>query len=564
MENSLIDIKRLSPVSLALCILLLSRFSIQAQSADLQFIHNSSDPALEVVDVWVDGSKVIDNLAFRNASSTISFPLVGTTLLHVCDSSSVDTTNSLIHWSDSLADSSQHQFVLQGLVQAGGFSVFQPLGLAYFNSIPENANISGNTDVRWVNGITDGGALSIEEIKLGFGFMLQGFSYGMTASNEAYTTSNYRIHLSNNNDNLGQFELDLSAQGLEDRALTIAFTGFRQPDNNNNGASIQIIGFEADGTRHIFNRSLARVQWIHNSPDPAIPAIDIYRDGDVSISDLAFRAATGYTAVPAGVDWNVEVRSEGSSSTLVSRTLYLEADRNYVAVVNGNAESGFSVERPLSIEIRNARRLAQLGATTDVLFFNGSPDFANARLFESSALDDFLFGATDFGLFSGYSAMPFTDYKLDLIDEVDNSLFATYDLILSQFNLEGQAITLMTSGFRDTASNKNGPALGLWFARSTSGLMVELPMAVGINDDPHETPTCLLYPQPAQDRVHLRSEEAIRHAYVFDAFGNLVQEETGQARQMELCTSKLPSGMYVLHIELENGASLKRKMQVVH
>jgi hypothetical protein len=564
MEKSLIDIKRLSPVGLALCILLLSRFSIQAQSADLQFIHNSSDPSLEVVDVWVDGSKVIDNLAFRNASSTISFPLVGTTLLHVCDSSSVDTTNSLIHWSDSLADSSQHQFVLQGLVQAGGFSVFQPLGLAYFNSIPENANISGNTDVRWVNGITDGGALSIEEIKLGFGFMLQGFSYGMTASNEAYTTSNYRIHLSNNNDNLGQFELDLSAQGLEDRALTIAFTGFRQPDNNNNGASIQIIGFEADGTRHIFNRSLARVQWIHNSPDPAIPAIDIYREGEVSISNLAFRAATGYTAVPAGVDWNVEVRSEGSSSTLVSRTLYLEADRNYVAVVNGNAESGFSVERPLSIEIRNARRIAQLGATTDVLFFNGSPDFANARLFESSALDDFLFGATDFGRFSGYSALPFTDYKLDLIDEVDNSLFATYDLILSQFNLEGQAITLMTSGFRDTASNKNGPALGLWFARSTSGLMIELPMAVGIHDDIHEMPACLLYPQPAQDRVHLRSEEVIHHAYVFDAFGNLVQEETGQAKQMELSTSKLPSGMYVVHIELENGASLKRKMQVVH
>ena len=537
---------------------------VLAQTASMQFIHNSSDPSIEVIDVWIDGVKVVDNLNFRNAASAIDFSPSGATVLYVCDSASTDTTNSLIQWSDSTADSSRHQFILQGLQQPGGFSPFQPLELLYFNSVPDSAAISGNTDVRWINGITDGGMLSVEEIKLGFGTMLQGFGYGDVALNEAYTTSNYRIELSNNTTQIGQFEFDLSAQDLEDRGITVVFSGFRQPQNNSNGATLQLIGFEADGTRHVFNRSMARVQWIHNSPDPAIPSLDIYRNGEEVLSDLNFRAATGYTAVPAGVNWNIEVKEEGSSATLATRELQLEADQSYVAIIAGNAESGFSVERPLSIEVRSSRRSAQLGAATDVLFFNGSPDFANARLFERSALNDFLFGATTFGSFSGYSALPFIDYRIDLIDEVDNSLFATYDLILKQFNLEGEAITLMTSGYRDTASNKNGPPVGLWFARSTSGLMIELPQAVGIQERTAASPELLIFPQPANDGVTLRCEERIKELVLYDAVGTMVRRLQPNRMELSLSTNELASGMYLLHIQLSNGASLQRKLQVLH
>ncbi|MFN9393797.1 MAG: DUF4397 domain-containing protein, partial [Flavobacteriales bacterium] len=51
--------------------------------------------------------------------------------------------------------------------------------------------------------------------------------------------------------------------------------------------------------------SQARLQVIHNSPDA--PDVDIFANGDLFISDLAFREATAFVDVPAGVEIDLAI-----------------------------------------------------------------------------------------------------------------------------------------------------------------------------------------------------------------------------------------------------------------
>src|SRR5215204_6089454 len=63
----------------------------------------------------------------------------------------------------------------------------------------------------------------------------------------------------------------------------------------------------------------ARLQVIHNAADPAAATVDVYVNGTILLDDFAFRTATPYVNVPAGVQLNIGVA--GGNSTSVNDTL---------------------------------------------------------------------------------------------------------------------------------------------------------------------------------------------------------------------------------------------------
>lgn len=94
----------------------------------------------------------------------------------------------------------------------------------------------------------------------------------------------------------------------------------------------------------------ARLRVIHGSPDA--PAVDVAVDGAVAVPSLAFKAASGYLEVPAGT-YAVEVRVAGTSTTVLSADLALEAGAVYTVLAKGSV--GTVPSQPLALKVLRDR-----------------------------------------------------------------------------------------------------------------------------------------------------------------------------------------------------------------
>jgi hypothetical protein len=82
----------------------------------------------------------------------------------------------------------------------------------------------------------------------------------------------------------------------------------------------------------------ARIQIIHNAADPAAQEVDIYVNGTLALDNFAFRAATPFIDLPAGVTLNIGIAPGNSTSvndTLKNFQVVLQENETYVAVANG-------------------------------------------------------------------------------------------------------------------------------------------------------------------------------------------------------------------------------------
>jgi hypothetical protein len=110
----------------------------------------------------------------------------------------------------------------------------------------------------------------------------------------------------------------------------------------------------------------ARIRIVHASPDA--PNVDIWVNGSVAVSNLAFKEATDYIALPAG-DYDIAVTPTGGTAAdaVIEATLTLEGGMDYtVAAVGQVAEIA-----PLVLEDNNA---APAAGKAHIRVVHASPD----------------------------------------------------------------------------------------------------------------------------------------------------------------------------------------------
>jgi len=73
----------------------------------------------------------------------------------------------------------------------------------------------------------------------------------------------------------------------------------------------------------------ARLRVVHASPDA--PNVDVYVDGAKVLTNVAYKAASGYLSVPAG-SHNVKVNATGTATTVIDVTSTLAAGSDYTAM----------------------------------------------------------------------------------------------------------------------------------------------------------------------------------------------------------------------------------------
>ena len=230
---------------------LLALPSSTISSTRLQAIHNCADLAAAQVDVYVQSPtsganaiKLIDNFAFRTASSFIDVPVGETITLSIALPTSTSAVGALATFTYNLAAANKYQLIASGLVSGSGYtpnSTVAPFNLVASAAVRERALVSTNTDVLVFHGSTDAPVVDVQA--QGAGTVVNDVAYGnynsagylQLPSNTA--AGDYTLHITDatGTSTVVSYLAPLNTLGLSGNAITVLASGFLAPANNSNG-----------------------------------------------------------------------------------------------------------------------------------------------------------------------------------------------------------------------------------------------------------------------------------------------------------------------------------------
>ncbi len=229
----------------------------------------------------------------------------------------------------------------------------------------------------------------------------------------------------------------------------------------------------------------ARVQVIHNAPDPAVKFVDVWADVAGMpmqlLNNFEFRTATSYINLPAGVDIRIgfaDSSSQNISDTIsgLGLTVNLTANETYVVLAQGNVGSGFAsnpdgVNNGFGLNIfAGARETANTPGNVDFIINHGSPDAITVDV-KVQGTSTLLADDIRYLDFAPYVSVPQGRYILDVTP--GNSNFAAFTIDANLNGLAGGSAVVFASGYLDPSANNNGPAFGI-FAALADGSVVQL------------------------------------------------------------------------------------------
>ncbi|TVQ89336.1 MAG: DUF4623 domain-containing protein, partial [Bacteroidetes bacterium] len=220
----------------------------------------------------------------------------------------------------------------------------------------------------------------------------------------------------------------------------------------------------------------ARAQIIHNSADPAAALVDVFVNGGLALENFAFRTATPFIDLPAEVQLTIDIAPAGAGigSSVFTMNVTLEEDETYVIVANGLLDldkDEISTDFTL-FPYAPAREEATVATNTDVLVFHGSTDAPTVSVWAGGETPAELF-VFSYGEFQPYLELPTADYILEIRTEDGETVVASYVAPLETLDLDGEALTLLASGF---LTNDKSAEFGLFAALASGGALVELPL----------------------------------------------------------------------------------------
>ncbi len=222
---------------------------------------------------------------------------------------------------------------------------------------------------------------------------------------------------------------------------------------------------------------VARVQIIHNAADPAAAEVDIYLGDDLALDDFAFRAATPFIDLPAGVEVVIGVAPSSSSSSadaIATFPVTLTEGETYTVIANGVLDPGSFAANPdglatgFNLWIKaGSREAADDAGSVEFFAVHGATDAPTVDIWARGVAA--LVPGAAYGDITDYLAVPAAPYVIDIQPAGSPAIVASYDLDVT--GLEGGAAAVLASGF--LAPEDGQPAFGL-IAVLPDGTVLEL------------------------------------------------------------------------------------------
>jgi hypothetical protein len=464
-----------------------------AQTARLQVIHNAADPGAVAVDIYLNGTLLLDNFGFREATPYIDAPAGTPINIGVAGPNSTSAADTIKNFNVTLTANEKYVAIANGVLSPGSFAS-NPDGRStaftlFIKTMARESGTGSDVDFFVLHGSTD--APTVDVIARGVATLVDNAAYGDITGYIPVPPASYILDITTTGDNpsiVASFQADLS--GLGGGAAAVFASGFLDPSSNQNGEAFGIFAALPNGTVVEFpSVQLARLQVIHNAADIAADPVDIYLNGGLLLNDFAFRAATPFIDAPAGVLLNIGVAPGNSGSvndTLKNFQVTLENGETYVAIANGVLNPNIYAANPdgrstaFTLFIKTMARESGSGSDVDFFVLHGSTDAPTvdviargvATLVDNAAYSDI----------TGYISVPASNYTLDL------TLSDGTTLVQSR-TLGGGAAVVFASGFLNPSGNQNGEAFGIFFALA-DGTVGQFPEGVAsVENNPGVTPS---------------------------------------------------------------------------
>ncbi|KAF2519277.1 DUF4397 domain-containing protein [Flavobacterium salilacus subsp. salilacus] len=540
---------------------------VYAQTARVKVIHNSPDLAAEEVDVYLNGGILLDNFAFRTATQFIDAPAGTPITLVVAPGTSSSADDDLYTLTTTLTANETYIIVANGIVSTTGYSPLQPFELTVFSGARENASETDAVDMLVMHGSPDAPTVDVVETSVPVGTIINDISYPEFGDEYLeLIPGDYTIDITDASGTtvVASYLAPLQSLELEGQALTVLASGFLNPAANSDGPAFGLWAVTGDGEELIelpLANQTARVKVIHNAADLAAQEVDVYLNGEILIDNFAFRTATPFIDAPAGQEISIDIApgdSESASESLYNLTTTLEADESYILIANGIiSQEGYEPNQEFDLYVyAMAREEANEDGNTDILVFHGATDAPTVDVVAQGAgtiVDNIAYGD-----FNGYLELATDDYVLDVTTADGNTVVASYQAPLELLELEGEALTVLASGFLNPGANSDGPEFGLWVVTGDGEELIELPAAT-LNNTNFERNELVIYPNPASSTITINTPFATTVNYsIYDVSGrNIITSSTTN----DVDVSGLQNGMYMLQLNA-NGIQSQHKIVI--
>jgi uncharacterized protein (DUF4213/DUF364 family) len=541
---------------------------LPTSTARAQVIHNAADAAAAEVDVYINGDLRLDNFAFRTATPFIDLPAGVTVSVAIAPSTSTSVADAIATFNYNLASGETYVIVANGIVSATGYDPVQPFNLFVYATGREAATDTSNTDVLVFHGSTD--APTVDVVAVGAGTIVNDLSYSEFAGYLELPTADYVLEVRDETGTVtvASFDAPLAGLDLDGAALTVLASGFLNPAVNSDGAPFGLfVALPSGGALIPLPTSTARAQVIHNAADAAAAEVDVYINGDLRLDNFAFRTATPFIDLPAGVTVSVAIAPSTSTSVadaIATFNYNLASGETYVIVANGIVSAtGYDPVQPFNLFVyATGREAATDTSNTDVLVFHGSTDAPTVDVVAVGA--GTIVNDLSYSEFAGYLELPTADYVLEVKDETGATTVKAYNAPLAELELEGVALTVLASGFLNPANNSNGPAFGLWVALPTGGDLIPLPERVDNSTRPQfNAADITIFPNPVSAgimNVQLSNNDRIDMVVMYNMAGAVVYRQavgTTNIGQVRL-PAGISKGMYLVQLITESGEGFQK------
>ncbi len=554
-------------------------FPLVVPTARLQVIHNAADPIANEVDVYINGTLTLDNFAFRTATPFIDVPAGVNLNIGVAPGNSTSVNDTLKNFPVQFEEGETYVAVANGVVDPAGFAPNpdgRDISFTIFakDGIRESGYSNNKVDFIVLHGSTD--APTVDVIARNVATIVDNAAYGDITNYIRVWANSYILDITpgdNNNTVVASFEADLS--GLGGGAAVVFASGFLDPSGNQGGSPFGLFAALPDGNVVEFPalEPFARLQVIHNAADPLASEVDVYLNGTLALDNFAFRTATPYIDVPAGVDINIGIAPGNSTTvndTIKNFVVQFASGGTYVALANGVVDpSGFASNpdgRDISFTLfakDGAREQSNNSNKIDLFAVHGSTDAPTVNIF---GLGIYLKNVA-YGDISNYLSLRAWNNWIVITTPWPNfSVVGVWGADLR--GLGGNSAVVFASGFLDPSANQNGEAFGLFVALA-DGNVVELPQLYGdeaqsmiskvMNENGEELTTVSTYgleqnyPNPFNPSTVIKfsiPQSEFVSLKVFDILGNevatLVNEQRAPgAYEVTFDAGNLASGVYV-------------------